>query len=350
MEAQLLDASFETVYVVDEFESFIWTDRYDQCGDFELITAVDPELLAFTETVNYLYFAGSPHLMLVEDFEIESNIEDGDKLILTGRSIESLLDRRIVWHTIVADGNLEDAVYNILDENVIAPVDPNRAFPNFIFEASTDPLVYEAELEAQFEGENIYEVLVQLCTDARLGFSVLLNSSKELVFKLYAGVDRSYDQTENEPVLFSPSNENLLTSDYFASDKAWKNTALVGGEGEGGARTYVSVDPLFQGFDRRELFVDAGSISSNVDGVVIAAKVYKAHLRAEGAKKLAEYNPIEAFASEIDGSRTYGVEYGLGDIVHVQNAYGLEGRMRVTEVIFAQDASGIKIAPTFQAF
>ena len=36
MEAMILDTNFQGIYIVDSFESFIWTDRFSECGDFEL--------------------------------------------------------------------------------------------------------------------------------------------------------------------------------------------------------------------------------------------------------------------------------------------------------------------------
>ena len=45
MEIYVLNTNFESVAVVDEFESLIWTDRYDEAGDFELYMSMDKRLL-----------------------------------------------------------------------------------------------------------------------------------------------------------------------------------------------------------------------------------------------------------------------------------------------------------------
>ena len=36
MEILVLNTNFETVYIVDSFKSMIWTDRYNEYGDFEI--------------------------------------------------------------------------------------------------------------------------------------------------------------------------------------------------------------------------------------------------------------------------------------------------------------------------
>ena len=39
MEVLVLNTEFESVAIIDTFESLIWTDRYYEAGDFEIYTA-----------------------------------------------------------------------------------------------------------------------------------------------------------------------------------------------------------------------------------------------------------------------------------------------------------------------
>lgn len=55
-------------------------------------------------------------------------------------------------------------------------------------------------------------------------------------FALRRGVDRSYNQLANPWVVFSPGYENLIRTDYLNSNTAYRNVALVAGEGEGADR------------------------------------------------------------------------------------------------------------------
>lgn len=41
MEATILNSRFEKVAIIDRFKSFIWTDRYQENGDFELYLTLD---------------------------------------------------------------------------------------------------------------------------------------------------------------------------------------------------------------------------------------------------------------------------------------------------------------------
>ena len=105
-----------------------------------------------------------------------------------------------------------------------------------------------------------------------------MNDKKQFVFKLYAGADRTYAQTENPYVVFSPKFENIANSNYLESKKEYKNVALVAGEGEGAERKTTSVGEG-SGLERRELFVDARDISTTTeDNVTLSDEEYKKQL------------------------------------------------------------------------
>ena len=120
----------------------------------------------------------------------------------------------------------------MLNENVISPSDSNRKISNFIFKESTDSAITKLKLEAQYTGDNLYDVIQKICEEQGIGFKITLNDKKQFVFELYAGFDRSYDQTENPYVIFSPKFENIINSNYIESKASLKTVTLVGGEGE----------------------------------------------------------------------------------------------------------------------
>ena len=228
----------------------------------------------------------SEHVMIVEKIQITSDTEDGNHVTVTGRSLESILDRRIVWGQKLLSGNLQNGIKTLLNENVISPSDSNRRIPNFIFKESTDPAITKLKLEAQYTGDNLYDVIQKICEEQGIGFKITLNDEKQFVFELYAGSDRSYDQTENPYVIFSPKFENIINSNYIESKASLKTVTLVGGEGEGADRRYTTVGGG-SGLNRRELFTDARDISSNVgsDDALTDAE-YMAQLQQRGKKNL----------------------------------------------------------------
>lgn len=352
MEFLVLNTKFETVAILDVFESFIWTDRYSKCGDFEIYTSSDRQTIATLKEDFYIWTEDSEHVMIIENRKIITDVEEGNKLLVSGRSLESILDRRIVWNQILLDGDFQTQIKRLLTENVINPSDSNRKISNFIFEETDDPYILSLKVQVQYTGDNLYEVVCKLCESVNVGFKITLNDDNQFVFKLYSGTDRSYDQETNPYVVFSPSFENIINSNYYESKAGYKNVGLVAGEGEGSARKTVVVgESKSKELSRRELYVDARDISSTTsnDGL-ISTSAYDNLLRQRGDEELNENKIIQSFDGQVESTQMYryGEHYFMGDITQLENEYGMESKVRVTEFIRSVDKNGIDSYPTFE--
>ena len=348
MDIWVLDKTLEANDIVDTFNSLIWTDRYDEYGDFEIYTSVTDQALSLLQMDYYLQSRSSEHVMIIEEVLIDTDPENGNSVTITGRSLESLLSRRIVWTQTLLDGSVQDCIKKLLDENVISPKDVNRKIPNFVFETSVEKAVTEPKITAQFTGDNLYDVISEICRLTGLGFKVTLNDKKQFVFKLYAGADRTYAQTENPYVVFSPKFENIANSNYLESKKEYKNVALVAGEGAGAERKTTSVGEG-SGLERRELFVDARDISTTTeDNVTLSDEEYKKQLAQRGDEKLAESVAAQSFEGQVEMTKMfeYGKDFFIGDIVQIANEYGRESRARISEIVTAIDTQGTVTYPT----
>lgn len=350
MELMTLNTEFEAIYIVDTFESLIWTDRYDEAGDFELYQAMDLELLKYIKQDYYFRNDESEHGMIIEQIRVASDTENGNKLIVTGRSFESLLDRRIIWGQKIYKGNLQDAIHSMLDESIIAPKITDRRIPNFVFKASDDPAITSLTIDAQYTGDNLYDIISNLCIKNRIGFKITLNEQNQFVFQLYAGKDRSYNQTKNPYVIFSPAYENIVNSNYLESKKGLKNVTLVAGEGEGASRRTAIVGSA-SGLERRELFTDARDISSDIgEDEQLTPAEYAKQLKQRGSENLAENVFVTSFEGEVEATKMfiYGTDFFIGDIVEVENEYGHEGQAYISEFVISQSDEGIYTYPTFK--
>ena len=350
MDLTILDTNKTPLCVLDVYNSFIWTDRYSKYGDFELHASMSEDLLQYLKQDYYITNANSEHVMIIEKLLINSDTENGNTITVSGRSLESLLERRIVWKRTTLSGNLQNSIKKLLTENVISPKDSNRKIEDFIFEESTDSAITELTIKGQYTGDNLYEAITSICQENNIGFKVTMNNLNQFVFKLYSGVDRSYGQSVNPYVVFSPNFENIIESNYIESKMALKNVALIGGEGEGTARKYTSVGTA-SGLDRRELFIDARDVRSEDDnGNSRPEAVYLEQLPQRGREKLAENVDVVAFEGEADVSTmfTYGVDFFMGDIVQIANEYGHETKSRIVELITSESEEGVSTYPTFE--
>lgn len=350
MELTVLNTNIDAVSIIDVYESFIWTDRYYACGDFELYTSMTDTILKYIRQDYYVQNRDSEHVMIIEKLRITSDVEDGNHITVTGRSLESILDRRIVWGQKTIGGNLQNGIQTLLNENVISPSDTSRKISNFIFEASTDPAITSLKIDAQYTGDNLYDVISKICSERSIGFKVTLNDNKQFVFKLYAGADRSYDQEINPYVIFSPKFENIINSNYVESKSALKTVTLIAGEGEGSARRYTTVGGG-NGLNRRELFTDARDVSSDIgNGVTLTNAEYIAQLQQRGREKLTENTDVTSFEGQVETTVMfkYGEDFFNGDVVQIANEYGHETKARIVEIVMSEDEEGSSVYPTFK--
>ena len=350
MELLVLNTDYESIAVIDTYESFIWTDRYNSYGDFEIVFAMDESFLRYLKEDNYFWLKDSEHTMIIEDIRIDADTEDGNRLIVTGRSLESILERRIIWGQKVFTGNLQTAIQTMLNECIISPSIEDRKISNFRFAESADPKITSLTIDNQYTGDDLYTVIKGLCEENNIGFKIVLTDDNWFEFSLYAGVDRSYDQTENPYVVFSPNFENIINSNYFSSKASYRNVTLVEGEGEGTDRKTAIVGSG-SGINRREVYTDARDISSKTeDGVTLSDEEYYAQLRSKGLKTLTDHSITTAFEGEVEATKLfkYGEDFYIGDIVQIANEYGNEGSAYISELIISRSKEGFSVYPTFK--
>lgn len=356
MDIVILNTSLETVKIIDASESFIWTERFSEYGDFELYLPIEPDVFDYIKQGFYVSIKDSDRVMIIEDISIESDTENGSQLGVSGRSLESILDRRIIWKRTSLSGSFQNGIMRLLSENVISPSDSTRKVSEFYFSVSDDPAITSLSVSAQFTGDNLYDAIKSLCDAHNVGFKVTLGTVggvDKFIFSLYTGTDRSYEQLENPYVVFSPEYENLLNSNYLESSKNLKTVTLVAGEGEGSARKTVSVAAsggAKAGLDRREMYTDARDISQTVDDVTLTDAAYAEQLAQRGIENLAEHISIKTFEAEAETNDTmykYGEDYFIGDIVQMANEYGNTSRSRITEVVRSESDTGYSVYPTF---
>lgn len=353
MDILTYNQSFEIVKYIDSFDSLIWNVRYIGYGEFELVVPFSSEYMTVLERGNYLKIDDSDRTMIIEKATPLYDDEKGIMAKFYGRSLESILTRRIIWKQTTISGNLQNAVKQLITDAIISPDIADRAISNFVFKESTDSRVTSIIIdEIQYTGDNLYDVIYDLCEYFKLGFKVTLNDENQFEFELYAGVDRSSAQVTNPIIEFSTDNDNLLSSEFSMDETNYCNVTLVAGEGEGEERkTVVCGDNT--GLDRRELYTDARDIQSTDDqGAAIPESEYLNMLKARGNSKLLEHILKTEIDSEVDASLgsmyKFNYDYFLGDIVDVIDFIGQQFISRVIAMTISISESEYTIHPIFQ--
>lgn len=337
------DERFEQIGEISQFTSLIWPDAFNGYANFELWAPITDDNNEWLKQGNVLW-CGGENAAVIEI--IKSTVDDkGEKgYNIKGRTLESYLLNRVVWGT-YTNKNIKAStlMYDLVYTQAINPANPDRILRWLV--NAEDVNVGKYVETYQKTGGQLYDTLYSIATESDIGFSVLFDPyNKRLVFEVRVGTDRTENNTYgNEPVVFSADLEDILSSSYYTNNQDEKNVALVQGEDKGENRkSVVSGDNKLKGFNRKELYVDARDVQSEVyneDGTStpVSDVEYSGMLLQRGDEKLAEYERTETYEAQIKQfgivQYVYNKDYVKGDrVTVVDSELGISVSARITKV------------------
>lgn len=336
--------------IIDTFESLILNVQFYGIDDFEFIVPGTNKNITRLPIGKLLVREedatedGYKNVMRIQNRRIDYDSERGWLLTLTGGGLKSIVRQRCISSQVGFSGLVEQGLRQIITDNIIDPEDSARQIPNFVLAAEQG---YTDVFECQLLGENIADWMTEILPSYGIGWTVdIKNGQYVLTFK--KGVNRSYSQTENIPVVFSPEFDNLLNASYSYETTEYKNAGVVGGEGDGANQVSTTVGSA-EGLDRYETYIDGSSVSSN--GEIITMETYINMLKEAGNAELNAASHVETFEGNIiwDGVYKLNQDFFLGDIVQIDNGL-MQATTRITEIIYSEDTNGSAVTPTFGDF
>ena len=357
MDVFVLDDYLVRDSVVDSYFSFIWSERVSSLGDFELVVANTNEAKNLLAIGKRLGINESKRVMVIETHEAKVDDEGRNVLTITGRSLESILMERIAWNNATAGSETkpkwvitgtpaEAARWIFYQVCVVGAMSPSDIIPFYVtgttypadtIAESSDSVVFELEIGT------VYERIKDICDQYKMGFRLYKGpDDSKLYFNIYQGNDRTTQQSVLDPVVFSPSLDNLAKIQELTSVENLRNVAFVYSKTKSIFVYTDGTDSSTSGFARRVLYVDATSVEETTEPNL--TKI----LTQKGYEALAKNRSITAFDGEISQADqyTYGLHYELGDLVEMQSGFGVTNNMRVTEQIFVSDENGSRSYPT----
>ena len=340
---KLENDTFTKIKVIDNATSVIWVKRFNAVGNFELYIRASTELLELFTGDIFITRDESNVGMYVEKVQLNTDSENGDYLVITGRSAECILSWRVVMRVVYSSESTtaEYIIRNSIDKTLINDIIPNN---NISWLTLGEDHEWQDYITRQYTGKNVLDIVQDLCVTYNYGFEFEWNGSG-FTINLYKGTDRSYDQTENTYIVFSPEFENLGNTEYIQDTMNYANGAIIGGEGEGTERKFAVVLPQgITGFNRRMIYIDARQSSSDD----LTESQYTDMLIAQGKEELEQRKITTSFNGEIlnYNNYTYGVDYNLGDKFSIINEYGIRGNATITEITEVEDDTGYRLIPT----
>lgn len=367
------NAEFDLIGIIDAFASVIWHSVYFGVGDFEIYTEATPEAVEMLKKGYYVTRPDDIETGIIEKLDIVNDEQHGAMIAAAGRFVKSILDRRIIYKlsgtsntATILRGNVEENIRTVISDNAIAcPFDSSRNFSRLeLGELAGIKAVIVDEngntAQKQVSYENLLTYTDGVLKEYGLSSLLALNAdAKKLQYVVYSGVDRSIDNASgNMPIVFSQEFDNLTSSNYSLDTTPEKNTALIGGEGEGVDRFYSLLSSGKADLQRREIFIDASAINKTYKDESDEEKTYtdaeyNTLLKAKGKQDLATLIETESFAGVIDivnGNYIYNRDFFLGDIVTVEdkilNKYA---NVRICEITEIQDENGYNVEAVYNS-
>lgn len=359
MDIFVLDEKFMRTEIIDQYISFIWTERRARIGDFELVLNREQRFTNLLRAGTRIAIAKSKRVMEVETIEKKTDDEGRRVIVVKGRSLEKWLEDRAYSRTLIA-GGLPQPNYHI--ENITAsssmmtmhdaivynnPIIPGDSLPFLKSAASRgggaihDPVQTVIDVDLK---PSVYEMFVAMADAYDLGFRYVRNDQTGAIqFEVYTGFDRTSLQTTYPTVAFAENLDNLTNPSELQTTVGYKNVAYVFCKNKSAIATLDGGPDTRYGYDRRVLYVEANDLDdAPVDAALVEA------LKARGRIALGEHKASYAFDGEIPqtGSYEYEKDYFIGDLVEMRGEDGLATLMRVTEEIIASDAEGDRAYPT----
>lgn len=346
--------------LIENYDSLIWTERFNTIGDFQIQTGYVDQFMTMLPEGTLLSLRETNHVMIVETHQIDRKKNSAQNLIISGRSFESILDRRLSVKDIssaTADWQVvakipSDVAHFIINQVcVVGSADPADIFPSSVVQFVTPPdYLNTTGPNRQYavpRGLLLSAVLQFLQTESKAdptttpptpkvephGIRAVrpLASGSSIAVEIYTGVDRG------ETIRFDATRDLLDDGAYLFSKVGSANVAYILGTANSAKLNKTATTPT--GLDRRVILVDATQSGVNDPD----------SLRSHGETSLTDARETAIFDGSINQQLVpyvYGEDYYLGDIVKLVGDYDLDEKARVTEYIRSEDASGNKAYPT----
>ena len=310
-----------------------------ETGEFEVYARASKKNLAALKKGNYVTIPNKRFIWVITSIRKLYNADGVPMVIAKGYEAKYLLKKGNIDMPLQLPNTLSAAVVNLINTYLIPYVDY----------LSYELINIDIELvDTQAPRGNLLEFVNNLLRQYNCGSQVIYDKEQGLLkFKILQGTDKS------KSIKFSPSLDNLLTSEFLSDDKDVATRAIVVCKVNDIEFTEI-YDTGAVGIDRSAItvnsnlstkYLDANGEEKELDLTNAAdLRLFKSWLREEGKAELEKHKTLEEVTAEIDFTNSkykFNNDYYLGDIVGIQDEYFKSTlKPRILKYTFRQDASG----------
>lgn len=323
-----LDRNFNLVALL-EYTNLQWSRKYHESGTFSV--QIPPE--QYDASFKYIYTNDRPETGKIVQVNYVQN--NGQRFIqLSGYFLEQELNRMVVFTkgvgNIVGDpawperiGSAEDVAYDFFD-----------AFSQIKIDTGADTLSYSLGIAgggnqhrgstAQHSRDNSYlgSKIYHILKSSGMSYRVVYNfEDNEKHFEVWTGKDRTSEQTENNPIVFSTRYGNIKNPNVLLDDSTYKTgCVIVGGNNEDNTESVMYTRALID-FD--ELHEDNAFLSMQSSLNVSDFENLDSYFQALDNEGRLEKNSKWSRTMNMEfntliGSYEYMQDFDIGDVCNIE--------------------------------
>lgn len=402
MLAYVMNKDLQIEIVCDDFTSLIWTERFDEVGDFEVQFPISlyRKYRGLVNGKKFFRISESHRVMLIEREDMSVNNDGEWTFKLSGRSLEAAFGHRVIydkskyrnwdpsegptpkedlmWH---AEGDSDRVIQMTMVRLLNADTPITENYPRYAtpdqyienlkvlgFTDNSDDYIYPRYGEVDpiknefiddyFEEMTLLEFMNRICQEYGFGYRAYQPEwfSSNIHFSIYTGIDRTkyvpsgpFGEDGHQPLIFSAATGSFQSYEeyYDISDKATHGILLESRQTqEAVIARGGSYDPTISDWHKKFQYRDltewrgwTPNGPSQYENSVLQ-EIGREHNTLSGVE-----GRLVTFSKQ---SFVYDKDYFVGDFVWVENRAGDLQRMRIQEQVFSWSADeGIQIYPTF---
>jgi hypothetical protein len=365
MEIFTLDDQFLTTGMIEDYESAVWTDRFRDNGEFEIVMPWTERLATDLNQYKFLWMDESFAIMMIENAGIDREISsrlNKNMCKLSGRSLEAILEQRSLKQylpvsdqtPIVRTGSRSAIAIDLFKERFLTASNPVWNVTGW---TTSVPIFGDPSVTLNIQTDTLDRVVRTIIDPIKAGYRLerSLNPSdsgkpNKINFRVYQGTDWAAVGDSNpgiDVLTFAPELGNFTDISLFESIANYKNHAQVLG-----AKTVVStypdgVNPAISGLHRRSIVIEAPDIGADSTTTISEDQ---AALRERAKEFFAAQE--NSYRRVIEGEAVLDVQSfsdaTLGSIYWLRDANGNRNKARIVEKVWTADKSGVKRLPAFE--
>ncbi len=258
----ILDNTLSQISVLSGFNTLIFKTNYYGYGEFALNVNLN-QLSAEELIPGRIIYLDDKRCGLIETVSVNrSTNKMGEVVTATGFELKDIIRRRVclapegMAKNEFAECTTENIIYELIDRCITNPTDIKRKID--IFTLATEKGI---GTERSYETVNYslaYDIYVKLLPLDELGLRSVANlDTKTAQFEVYKGLDRTIDQTQNPPAVFSLKLGSAIQNNIYRDESSAVNFVYSGDWYEGAERNFITLptENIPEGIERSEEIV-----------------------------------------------------------------------------------------------